>query len=109
MTNLIAEYLEDNQPEWITEQLDYHQVEDIATYGCASGSYMPAVTYYQALQTMNEHGDEVLDYLNNYHGDELPDPPSDSSWGGIAVHYLSLAVECWCHSALCEMEGLEYE
>ena len=62
--------------------------------GCASGAYMPAVTYYNARETMCEHGDDVLDYIQDALG-ELPAPPQDVSWSGMACHYLSLAVELW--------------
>jgi len=62
--------------------------------GCASGAYMPAVTYYQARDTMNRHGDDVLDYIQDALG-ELPAPADDESWSGMACHYLSTAVELW--------------
>jgi hypothetical protein len=55
---------------------------------------MPAVTYHQARETMNEHGDDVLQYIQDSL-DELPKPRDDESWSGIAVFYLSYAVELW--------------
>ena len=86
----------DNQPDWITcnQSLDLSDIQAIQQGGCASGAYMPAVTYYTATQTMSEHGDDVLQYIEDSLG-ELPDIPTGESWGGIAVFFLSVAVELW--------------
>ena len=76
--------------------------------GCASGAYMPAVTYATAAETMHEHGDEVLEYIEGVFG-EIPSPPDGESWKGIAVFYLSTAVETWClgHEHLADWEDEE--
>jgi len=84
-----------NQPEWITQDLTPYDIAAINQGGCASGAYMPAVTYYDASQTMAEHGDDVLDYIDECMGEDVSPPPG-TSWSGIAVYYLSLAVELWC-------------
>tara|TARA_R110000737_G_scaffold3127_1_gene10849 strand:- start:1299 stop:1523 length:225 start_codon:yes stop_codon:yes gene_type:complete len=60
---------------------------------------MPAVTYWQALDTMGLHGNEVLEYITDCLGD-LPQIRSDSSWGQIAVMYLSCAVDLF--ASVCE-------
>ena len=65
---------------------------------------MPAVTYYDAAQTMAAHGDEVLDYIQEGFG-ELPTPPSDISWNRLACHYLSCAVELWAGSVEEDLEA----
>lgn len=84
-----------NVPRWIAQDIDSTQVAAILQGGCASGAYMPAVTYHQALATMAEHGDDVLDYIEAS-GLGLTLPPEESrSWAGFAVHYLSTAVELW--------------
>jgi hypothetical protein len=80
-----------NQPNWITEELTPYDIAAIDQSGCASGAYMPAVTYSQAIATMGEYGDDVLSYIEDVFG-ELPDA-SGLSWGGIACLYLSTAVE----------------
>ena len=82
-------------PAWITEPLSPADIAAVNQGGCASGSYMPAVEYFTATQTMAEHGDDVLDYLQDMTG-QLPTPPSDISWSGLAVFYLSGAVELFC-------------
>jgi hypothetical protein len=83
------------QPEWITEPLSPNDIAAINQGGCDSGAYMPAVSYYAARQTMAEHGDDVLDYLEGMMG-ELPKPPDDCSWSGMSCFYLSRAVELHC-------------
>ena len=59
---------------------------------------MPAVTYWQALETMNQEGDDVLQYVEDTYGELPPLPVSPWGWGGVAVQYLSLAVELWASS-----------
>lgn len=81
-------------PEWIEQDITAADVEAINQGGCASGAYMPAVTYYKAAQTMAEHGDAVLDYIESNYGD-LPQPPRGESWSGMACFFLSYAVELW--------------
>ncbi len=81
-------------PAWIEQDIDGNQIANIQQGGCESGAYMPAVTYYKALETMSEHGDEVLQHIQDCYG-ELPKPRDDESWAGMAVHYLSISVELW--------------
>ena len=89
-------------PSWIDQGLTTSDVAAICEGGCASGAYMPAVTYYDARQTMADYGDDVLDYIQNALG-ELPAPTNAESWSGIAVHYLSIAVELWAQSTADEI------
>ena len=93
-------------PRWVDEDITVDDVRAIIQGGCASGAYMPAVTYYDAYETMHLHGDAVLLYIENNYGD-LPPIPEDTSWRGIAVHYLSTAVELWALSLEDEMENIE--
>ena len=86
-------------PAWIDQEITPATIAAIIQGGCASGAYMPAVTYYQALKTMNEYGDAkdgVLDYLENSVGD-VP-AVSVNSWSGMACLYVSQAVELWAMS-----------
>lgn len=83
------------QPTWITQDLSPADIAAINQGGCASGAYMPAVTYYQAGQTMAEHGDDVLQFIEDHCG-ELPQPDKGESWSGMACFYLSCAVETFC-------------
>ena len=85
------------QPEWITEPLSPSDVAAINQGGCSSGAYMPAVTYFTAMETMRDHGDDVLQYIEDNLG-ELPDVPKDTSWAGLNCFYLSCAVELFASS-----------
>lgn len=86
-------------PAWIdTDPETSITVSDVMAIrqgGCASGAWMPAVTYSDALDTMRHHGDDVLQYVEDALG-ELPKPDDNTSWSGMACHYLSCAVELWC-------------
>ena len=84
-------------PDWIEKDIMVSDVAAILQGGCASGAYMPAVTYYDAAQTMARHGDDVLQHIQDALG-ELPKPSDEESWGGMACFYLSLAVELWAGS-----------
>ena len=90
-------------PRWIDSEIDGTQVAAIIQGGCASGAYMPAVTYHEASATMEEHGDDVFDYICDAYG-ELPQPKVHESWSGIAVFYLSVAVELWASNVLSALE-----
>ncbi len=81
-------------PDWIEPDISPCDVAAINQGGCASGAYMPAVTYHQAQTTMAEHGDDVLQFIEDRLG-ELPDVPDNISWSGLACHYLSAGVELW--------------
>jgi hypothetical protein len=82
-----------NVPAWIDQGLTLRDMEGIQDGGCASGAYMPAVTYHVALATMAQHGDDVLEYLEEHDADLTP--PKGESWSGLACYYLSMAVEIW--------------
>ena len=94
-----------NQPPWITQALSPSDIAAINQGGCASGAYMPAVTYYDASNVMNEHGNNVLDYIVEHYG-ELPKVADNESWSGMAGFYLSTAVElfCLCHEDIADWE-----
>jgi hypothetical protein len=102
----VAELLNIQVPEWIEQDICAMTIASICNGGCASGSYMPAVTYWQALQTMSQHGNEVLDYILDYLGD-IPAPDKNESWTGMACFYLSTAVELWAGDIMGQLEELE--
>ena len=95
-------------PEWIDKEqltevtssfIDLQTVAGIDELGCASGMYMPAVLYHKAAETMREHGDDIIAYVEHNrkeHCEEEMTIPPGTSWDGIAVMYVSLAVEYWC-------------
>ncbi len=91
-------------PPWVDKDISPSTVAEICQGGCASGAYMPAVTYHEAAMTMAEHGDAVLDFLLDALG-TLPRFGDTESWSGIACFYLSAAVELWASSAYDQLEA----
>jgi hypothetical protein len=104
----VADLLGITMPDWIERDISPSTIASIVQGGCASGAYMPAVTYYDALRTMSEHGDDVLEYISDVMG-ELPAPRSDESWSGMACHYLSIAVELWASDVMNQLEAHDLE
>ena len=96
--------IEAARPDWI-DSVEVYEIASIQQGGCASGAYMPAVTYYTAKETMNEYGNEVLQFIEDQLG-ELPKVPKGESWSGMAVFYLSYAVELWASQF--DIDGIEY-
>jgi len=92
-------------PTWIDEKITPYDVAAVNQGGCTSGAYMPAVTYWQALETMGDYGDDVLDFIQEALG-EVPMPDSDESWSAMACHFLSTAVELWCSGVESEIDNL---
>lgn len=90
------EYLPD-VPAWIEPDITCSTIAAILQGGCASGAYMPAVTYHQAAETMAEHGDDVLQYLEDRDYLGMPNvfTLEGESWSGFACKVLSAAVEAW--------------
>ena len=99
--NNVSDYTD--VPAWVDQGITVYDLMAIQQGGCASGAYMPAVTYHQAKATMAEHGDTVLDYIFSIES-ELPANQNALSWSGIAVFYLSIAVELWASSAIAAIE-----
>ena len=90
-------------PRWIDQDITPNQIAAICQGGCISGAYMPAVRYSTAATTMAEHGDDVLQYLEDHLG-ELPTIPNDIGWSQIAVLFLSQAVDCWAGAVHDDLE-----
>lgn len=88
-------------PSWIESDITFADVAAICEGGCASGSYMPAVTYHEASATMADHGDDVLEYLD---GEGVQVSTTGESWSGIAVAFLSAAVESWAMTVQDQVE-----
>lgn len=88
-------------PAWMeADRIPHDTLEELASWvrnlsygGCASGVYMPAVTYHTARQTMNEHGDDILEFIES-RLDTIP-TLAGASWSGLCCHFVSVAVELW--------------
>lgn len=104
----VADLLDIDVPAWIESDISPSTVAAICQGGCASGAYMPAVRYYDALRTMSDHGDDVLQCIDDMLG-EMPAPDANDGWGGMACRYLSLAVELWACAVMDQLVDLEQE
>lgn len=93
-------------PAWIDQEITVGQVRAIMQDGCASGAYMPAVTYHEALKIMNEHGDDILEHADDL-GIEFGSEILGLSWSGMACHLLSSAVESWACSVANDLDNIE--
>ena len=89
----VSEHIE--VPPWIEQDITLYDIAAIVQGGCASGAYMPAVTYYDAAKTMYDYGDTVLEFIEDALG-EIPQI-GQNSWDGYACTLLSYAVELFAH------------
>ena len=94
--------------------LDDYDIEAVRQGGCASGAYMPAVTYCIAVECMYKFGHEIVEYFDRqgygtWHEALQLDPQNDT-YAGWCVRVVSLAVEHWCWEVdLCEDEDDDVE
>lgn len=106
--DLESEIPTDEVPAWARGMTwTGHDVKAVAEHGCGGGTYMPAVTYHEALATMSEHGDDVFEHIDSAYGG-VPSAAS-LSWGHMAVRYMSMAVETWAQSTLDRIESGEFD
>jgi hypothetical protein len=83
-------------PEWIRPDIDTRELGAILQGGCASGAYMPAVTWTEAVRTMGRDGVQVVDYVQDNLGTATAAPAG--RWHDICSWWLVQAVELWCSS-----------
>ena len=80
---------------------------DIARYGCASGSWMPAVTYAQARQIL-EYADRLDDYFNDSGIDHALIIDETESLNGLACRVASLLCESVAQAIDLEADTMRY-
>lgn len=93
-------------PAWIDDNISPYDIAAIVQGGCASGAYMPAVTYSDALKTMADYGDGIFDFIESRTGETMP-PEAPQSWAGLAVWYVSFAVELWASETASILESAD--
>lgn len=97
-------------PAWIEQDITGFDVRAICQGGCVSGAYMPAVIYFEAKQTMAQHGDDIVDFIVERLGPQGLNTEADS-FGGMCCDLVSTAVELWafeveqCLDELAQEEG----
>jgi hypothetical protein len=92
-----------NQPDFMGGVMSIDSGTELAAIidsGCAANAHGSVYS----IKAMAEHGDSVLEYLENQLG-EVPSPTMADSWSSMASSYLSMAIECWAnqfsdHSAI---------
>lgn len=94
-------------PAWIEQDISPYTIAAVVQGGCESGAYMPAVTYHMALKTMSEHGDDVLQYIEDQGIEFEFGTLDETSWSGLASKCLSVAVYLWACSVESELESFE--
>ena len=70
----------------------------VIQHGALSGVYAPCVNYNIAIKTMDEHGDSVIDFLDEFvpgYGDQIS--LDHTTWGQICVQFLSVAIDALCN------------
>ena len=96
-------------PSYIEADISTDTIAAILDGGCESGSYMPAVTYSDALETMARHGDDVIGEIEGA-GCEIPTLADAGSWASLACALVSLAVEVWASRVVDDViQALDYE
>lgn len=86
-------------PAWCEGIDTIGRAADTGNHGAAAMA-LPCVFYAEALRVMSEHGDDVVQYIDDSGCFSDLQPltlsPSSQSWTGFASHVLSIAVELWC-------------
>lgn len=106
----INQYIIDKTPEFISElgELgEFVNVLDIANHGCASGSYLPAVIYYDAYKHvfLNHYHEPMLNYIKQS-GFELEDFNLNKGIKELACYICCLVVELFAQNLLIELENM---
>lgn len=58
-------WLKSWQPSWLIHEIDLSDVFSIYQGGCASGAFIPAVTYHIAEAWFNTHSEDMLQYVRD--------------------------------------------
>lgn len=83
------------------------ELQAVVQSGCASNAHR-SVFYYDANKCMSEHGDSVLEYIENNYG-EIPAPKAGVSWTQMGSDYLSMAIELWCGNFADDLNGVDWD
>lgn len=84
------------------------EIQAILQGGCASGAYMPAVTYSTSLECMAQCSDSVEKQLAEMDL-EFSFNPANDSFSGFCVDLCSAAVEAWCYQFADILDGVDWD
>lgn len=99
-----------SQPEFIRSMQPIDSIADLQAIqqgGCASGAYMPAVTYHTALECMAEHYEEIENILADHFTGGLNFDPATETWPTFASRLVAAAVECWVNQF--NLDGVSWD
>lgn len=101
----LAEYIIEQNPEWLEQMSNieyFTTLASIAQGGCASGAYMPAVTYHSAKMALFcELGESMVEYAVDFLAEiDSLDQVAIQLKDGVqymAAYLASVAVEAWVY------------
>lgn len=99
-----------DQPDFLLSMggvTEISEMQAILQGGCASGAFMPAVTYGTAMQVMCEHSDSVESNITCV--EELTFKPSEDSFSHFCTELVSTAVEDWCQHFSDILDGVNWD
>ena len=85
---------------------DVAEIMAINQSGCAGNAHR-SVFYYEANKVMAEHGDDVLEFIEDTMG-ELP-KVENVSWSQMGSLYLSCSIELWCNNFADDFDGVNWD
>jgi uncharacterized protein YggL (DUF469 family) len=100
----------ENQPTFIKSMGAIDSISELQAIqegGCASGAYMPAVTYHTANKCMTDHSDEVETLLVQHGVEAFTFNPETDSWYCFASKLVSAAVELWVNQF--DLDGVDWD
>lgn len=86
------------QPSFVVDvqPLSGTDIAAVIQGGCASGAWMPAVTYNRAAEILRDHEGEVFVLLEDAGIDPATLPGASRSYRQFGCDLVSAAVEVWC-------------
>ena len=90
------------QPAFVanTQPLSGTDIAAVIQGGCASGAWMPAVTYWQSAEILQKYEDEILELLAHAGVDMAmlisAEQDNRESYRDLGCKLVSAAVEIWC-------------
>ena len=102
-------YDTENQPDFLCYMGEIDSLAEISAIlhgGCASGAYMPAVTYHTAKACLFEMHDSIEDWAGDM---EIVFNPLEDSVASFAALLCSAAVENWCYQHSEILENVDWD
>ena len=110
----LREFIEsiEQQPDFIKHMGEIDSISEMQAIiqgGCASGAYMPAVTYAVALECFTEHSNEITDLLEEFGYEDFTFCLKTETLSSFASSMVSAAVECWVNQFQDMLDGVNWD